>query len=52
MPFQSTSQRAWMYANKPAMAARWARETPKDETLPKRVPKAAHRKALLAQMKG
>lgn len=26
MPFQSAKQRAWMFANKPRMAKRWARE--------------------------
>ena len=36
MPFKSDKQRRWMYANKPAMAARWAekgREAKKDATL-------------------
>jgi hypothetical protein len=29
MPFKSQQQRKWMYANKPAMAKRWEKETPK-----------------------
>jgi len=27
MPFKSISQQKWMYANKPKMAKRWAKET-------------------------
>jgi len=26
MPFKSRKQRAWMYANKPAMAKKWAKK--------------------------
>lgn len=26
MPFRSVAQRAWMYANKPGMAKKWAAE--------------------------
>jgi hypothetical protein len=37
MPFKSQKQRAWMYANDPAMAKRWQKETPKKKRLPKRV---------------
>lgn len=29
MPFKSQAQRGWMHANKPAMAKRWEKETPK-----------------------
>jgi hypothetical protein len=29
MPFKSAKQRKWMFANKPAMAKKWAKETPK-----------------------
>jgi hypothetical protein len=29
MPFKSQRQRAWMYANKPEMARRWERHTPR-----------------------
>jgi|TARA_R100001086_G_scaffold18491_1_gene9049 hypothetical protein len=36
MPFVSKAQRAWMYANKPEMAKRWEKETPKNKRLPKR----------------
>lgn len=36
MPFKSQKQRAWMYANDPAMARRWEAETPKGKKLPKR----------------
>ncbi len=34
MPFQSQAQRAWMYANKPEMAAKWEKHTPKGTKLP------------------
>jgi hypothetical protein len=27
MPFKSAKQRRWMFANKPAMARRWANES-------------------------
>jgi hypothetical protein len=37
MPFKSRAQRAWMYANHPAMANRWEAHTPKGKKLPKRV---------------
>jgi len=46
MPFQSESQRKWMYANHPEMAKRWEAETPKGKKLPKYKGienKAAHR---------
>lgn len=36
MPFQSKSQRRWMYANKPSMAERWEDETPKNANLPEK----------------
>ena len=39
MPFSSSSQRAWMYANKPKMAERWEAHTPKSKKLPKKVKK-------------
>ena len=38
MPFKSSKQRAWMYKNKPKMAAKWSKETPKGK-LPKKVKK-------------
>ena len=39
MPFKSSAQRKWMFANKPEMAKRWAEETPKNKKLPKKVKK-------------
>lgn len=39
MPYVSKAQRAWMHANKPKMAKRWDKETPKDKPLPKQVKK-------------
>jgi len=38
-PFKSAKQRAWMYENKPEMAKRWEKETPKGKKLPKKAPK-------------
>jgi hypothetical protein len=37
MPFKSTSQMGWMFANKPQMAKEWASETPNIKGLPQRV---------------
>lgn len=37
MPFRSSSQRRWMFANHPSMAKQWAAETPKGEKLPEHV---------------
>lgn len=37
MPFKSEAQRRWMYANHPAMAKRWEKETPKGKDLPKKL---------------
>ena len=36
MPFVSQAQRKWMYANKPKMAKRWEKHTPKGKKLPKK----------------
>ena len=36
-PFVSQAQKGWMYSNKPAMAKRWQKETPKGAKLPKKV---------------
>ena len=36
MPFESEKQRRWMHANKPAMAKKWEKETPKGKSLPKK----------------
>ena len=43
MPFKSESQRKWMYANEPKMAAKWEKETPKGK-LPKKVKKKAKKR--------
>lgn len=34
MPFASKAQMRWMYANKPEIAKRWEKETPKGKKLP------------------
>ncbi len=39
MPFKSQKQRAWMHTNKPKMAEKWEKETPKGKKLPKKVTK-------------
>ena len=31
MPFKSKAQAGWMFSNKPGMAKRWAKETPKGD---------------------
>jgi hypothetical protein len=36
MPFQSKAQRAFMYANHPAIAKRWSAEYPNQGALPDR----------------
>jgi len=41
MPFESESQRRWMYANKPEMAKKWEAHTPKGKDLPEKVKTAA-----------
>lgn len=33
-PFKSAKQARWMYANKPEIAKRWEKETPKGKKLP------------------
>jgi len=38
-PFKSRAQRAYMYANKPKMAAEWQAHTAKGKKLPKKVNK-------------
>lgn len=38
MPLKSEAQRKWMHANKPQMAKKWEKETPKKK-LPKKVKK-------------
>lgn len=54
MPFQSKAQQGFMFAKHPAIAKRWASETPDMKHLPeyKDVKKQARRGALLKQMKG
>ncbi len=37
MPFKSKSQRRWMHAQKPDMAKKWEKETPKGKTLPEKL---------------
>jgi hypothetical protein len=39
MPFKSKAEARWMFANKPAMAKRWAKETPSIKKLPEKVKK-------------
>jgi len=54
MPFQSQAQRAYLYANHPAIAKRWSAEYPHQGTLPEHVksPKEKVAEALVAQRKG
>jgi hypothetical protein len=42
MPFVSKDQEAWMWANKPEMAAEWEKHTPKGTKLPKKVKHKSH----------
>lgn len=49
MPFKSDAQRRWMFSQHPAMAKRWAKETPKGN-LPERV--AARKSALTKKLGG
>lgn len=45
MPFKSKKQKAWMYKNKPKMAKKWEKETPKGVKLPRKVkPKTKKKK--------
>jgi hypothetical protein len=37
MPFKSEQQKKWMYATHPEMAKKWAKETPSNKALPKKV---------------
>lgn len=36
MPFKSKAQMRWMFANKPKMAKKWAKETKNEKALPER----------------
>lgn len=47
MPFKSDSQRKFLYATDPKLAAKFAKETPKGANLPEKV--AARKKALAAK---
>ena len=49
MPFKSDAQRRFMYATKPKMAAKWAKETPKGKDLPERV--SARKNAIMKRAK-
>jgi hypothetical protein len=51
MPFKSKQQAKWMFAKKPAMAKRWAKETPSIKALPKKVTKS-HAKRNSKKQKG
>lgn len=44
MPFKSEAQRKWMHANKPEMAKKWEKHTPKGKKLPKKVKKKSSKK--------
>ena len=39
MPFKSKAQRGYLYAKKPKVAKKWAKETSNGKKLPKRVAK-------------
>ena len=41
MPFKSEAQRRYLYANEPAVAKRWEKETPKGKRLPKKLKKSS-----------
>jgi len=43
-PMKSEAQRKWMHTNKPEMAKRWEKETPKGKKLPKKVGKKRRKK--------
>lgn len=44
MPMKSEAQRKWMHANKPKMAKRWEKETPKAAKLPKKKVKSTKKR--------
>lgn len=39
MPIKSQAQRAWLHINKPELAKKFEKETPKGKSLPKKVKK-------------
>jgi len=43
MPFKSSSQRKFLFANKPKIAKKFTTETPKGKKLPKKVKKRGKR---------
>lgn len=43
MPFKSQAQRGYLYANDPAVAKKFEKDTPKGKKLPKRVKKGRKR---------
>ena len=43
MPFKSKAQRKWMHKNKPTMAKKWEKKTPKGSKLPKKVKKKRYK---------
>lgn len=45
MPFKSKKQMRWMFANEPAMARRWAKETPNEKALPASASRKTAKKA-------
>lgn len=47
MPLKSKAQQKWMFANKPAMAERWAKETPDMKHLPEKVTRSKQNKRKL-----
>ena len=44
MPFKSSAQRAYLYANHPEVAKQFEAETPKGKALPKHAPKKGRRR--------
>jgi hypothetical protein len=49
MPFKSQEQRAFLYANEPAVAQKFEEHTPKGKKLPKKVGKAKSNKVQKVQ---
>jgi len=52
VPFLSQAQRRMMFANHPAMAKRWAHETPDIKELPEKVKKAKESAQKLHKKRG
>lgn len=49
MPIKSTAQRAYLWANEPAVAQKFEEHTPKGKKLPKKVAKAKNSKVQKVQ---